>query len=111
MPLSAFATKNAGLAACHTETQTSELIRQVLVQKERGLFKYLKDPPNHLSFLLKPVVLIGMGGAFFFYLIILLALGAGVLSIYLSSFCLAQCKDLLLYHLEQLGRLLGAPID
>ena len=70
-----YITKQAGSAACCSESQA---VRQVLVQRVRGLFKCfdlengglpLKD---HLPFLLKSAVLTGIGrGGLFFYPIIL----------------------------------------
>ena len=85
-----------------------------VLQPGRIVDSHLKD---HLSFLLKPVVLIGIGSGelFFFYPIILLAflcLGpihlssfwpAWAQSIHLSSFWCAPYKNLPLYHTGQCG--------
>ena len=95
----------------------TKLMKHTLMQKEKGFYSdagtwengdsHLKD---HLIFLLKPAIFIGIGrgGLSFLSNYFSRFLHAGALSICLSRPWLTQCKYLPLHHLSQWGRLPGA---
>lgn len=91
----------------------SQLVRQVLVQKERSLFRchmtwIMEDShlKNHLSFWLKPAVLIGIGRkGFFSYPNVFLAIGVLRLYPFFSlAFSMLCVRPSSCHHLSQWGR-------